>query len=87
MNSDKESKTSEEPIDALTTIKNVVKKLVPALSEATKSMGQLGRMQPKESKGSHWGSKNKNQKRNKKRFLMAKKSNRINRQRIKGWKY
>lgn len=86
MNSDEESKSSG-PIDALAMIKNVVDKLGPVISEAAKSMEQLGRMQPKEHKGSHWGSKNKNQKRNKKRFLMAKKSNQINRQRIKGWKY
>lgn len=86
MNSDKKPKDSES-INALTMIKNVVEKIAPTLSAATNAMEQFGRMQPKESKGSHWGSKNKSQKRNKKRFLMAKKSNRINRQRVKGWKY
>lgn len=37
--------------------------------------------------GSHWGSHNHNQKRNKKRAKMARKSNQINRLRVKGWKH
>ena len=38
-------------------------------------------------KSKHAGSKNHNQKRNKKRAKMAAKSNQINRIRVKGWKH
>ena len=86
MNSDEQSKVTDEPIDALAMIRNVVNKLGPTISEAAGSFKSLGRMQEPEKKKVS-STKNKSQKRNKVRFLMAKKSNRINRQRVKGWKY
>lgn len=91
MNSDEESKNTDQ-LDALAMISNVVKKLGPEISEAAQSMQTLGdsfgreKKNPLKNRGT-FGSKNNCKKRDKKRFLLARNSNRINRQRIKGWKY
>jgi len=52
-----------------------------SLAEALRPIKSL----PNQERTHHPGSKNKSKKRNKKRYLMAKKSQKINRDRIKGW--
>jgi len=52
-----------------------------SLAEAMRPIKSL----PEQERTGHPGSKNKSKKRDKKRYLMAKKSQKINRDRIKGW--
>lgn len=81
------SETQDKPLmkgEAMEAIRNVVKKLGPTISEAAQSMETLGqKLKGDEPKGSHWGSKNHNKKRDKKRAKMAKNSRRINRKKKK----
>ena len=81
MNLDEKSGVAEKINTGLDAIRAVATKLAPQVGKIVRTK------KPKTDKGSHWGSKNKSQKRNKTRYLMAKKSNKINRQRVKGWKY
>lgn len=83
MNSEKQDEPLK-PGEAMETIRKVVEKLGPTISEAAQSMETLGqKLKGDKPRGSHWGSKNHNQKRDKKKAKMAKKSRRINRKKKK----
>lgn len=83
MNSDKDASMTEKIQksydNGLAAIRAVAEKLTPQVA-------QVVRTQKKRDGTKHAGSNNHGQKRNKKRYLMAKESNRINRKRVKRWK-
>lgn len=71
-------------------VEDTWKELVKAFKNATEALERFGsfvnKPKPKE-RGHHPGSKNHNKKASKTRRVMARESNRVNRQRIKKWKY
>lgn len=69
-------------------VRKVTERMAPTMADAAKSFRHLGQnLSNNKEPSKHAGSKNKSKKRNKVRYLMAKRSNNINRKRIKGWKY
>lgn len=65
--------------NGLAAIRAVAEKLSPQVAQNV-------RTKKKREGSKHAGSNNHSKKRNKKRYLMAKESNRINRKRVKRWK-
>jgi len=65
--------------NGLAAIRAVAERLSPQVAQNV-------RTKKKREGSKHAGSNNHGQKRNKKRYLMAKESNRINRKRVKRWK-
>jgi len=72
---------------SMAAIRAVTEKLAPTFAEAANNFKKFGALHTeKKDQSKHAGSNNHGQKRNKTRYLMAKKSNQINRKRVKHWK-